>query len=107
MDFKEQLGVLIDAMLAGKDDESKAAFHAYTVARTSALVAEGEMPKGFVPFKKKEDKCDCKDGETCAKCEKEEKEEQDDEKKSKKSEKDDEKKSEKDDEKKDDKKDKE
>lgn len=61
MDFKEQLSTLIDAVIAGNDNDAKAAFHAYSVARTSALVTEGE--KGVNPFAKKdkEDKEDDKD----------------------------------------------
>lgn len=93
MDYKAQLGTLLDAMVAGKMDEAKAAFHTYVIGRTSELVNEGK--KGVNPFAKKDDDEDKDDKKSDKKDKKSDKDDEDkddkkSDKKAKKSDKDDE-----------------
>lgn len=88
MDYKQHLSTLIDAMLAGKDDEAKTTFHSYAVGRMSAMVTEGE--KGVNPFAKKDEDEDKEDKKDKSDDKKAKKDSKDDDKKDKSDDKDDE-----------------
>jgi len=47
MDYKAQLGIIVDAVMKGQMDEAKAAFHSLSVAKTQDLVrvTEGDDSK--------------------------------------------------------------
>lgn len=60
MDYKAQLGIIVDAVMKGQMDEAKTAFHSLSVAKTQDLVRVTEAKDDDVKDKASKGKKDAK-----------------------------------------------